>query len=63
MRQVDKDLIYFTSCALQGIAPDATRLAAMDWDKVYECAKLHRMQSLIAYGLEPVSDKLPPEVW
>lgn len=63
MKQEEKDLIYIATCALHGTDPDPTRLIGMDWEAVYARAVHHRMTSIIAFGLEPVADLLPPEVW
>ena len=47
-----RDFIYLTSCMLNAVAPDRSRLEAMDLSKVYRLAKRHMLASAIYLSLE-----------
>ena len=47
-----KDFIYLTSCMLNVVAPDRSRLETMDLSKVYKLAKRHMLASAIYMSLE-----------
>ena len=47
-----RDFIYLTSCMLNAVAPDRSRLEAMDLSKVYRQAKRHMLASAIYLSLE-----------
>ena len=47
-----RDFIYLTSCMLNAVAPDRSRLEAMDLSKVYRQAKRHMLASAIYMSLE-----------
>ena len=47
-----RDFIYLTSCMLNAVAPDRSRLEAMDLSKVYRLATRHMLASAIYMSLE-----------
>ncbi len=56
------DVIYLISCALHGIAPDEKSLAETDLKAVLAQAKRHGLLSIVGLALEPLRDKLDPEI-
>ena len=49
--RVGLDLIYMSSCALCGKAPDRKRLSQMDLAALYKMAKQHSMQAIVYISL------------
>ena len=47
-----EDVIYLSRCAVNGLTPDAQRVAAMDLSALYEAARTHMMTSIVAMALE-----------
>ena len=47
-----RDFIYLTSCMLNAVVPDRSRLEAMDLSKVYRLATRHMLASAIYMSLE-----------
>ena len=47
-----QDFIYLTSCMLNVVAPDRSRLETMDLSKIYKLAKRHMLASAIYMSLE-----------
>lgn len=56
------DVIYLTSCAINGITPDNKLIEDMDLESVYNQAKRHKMLSVTCMALESYYDKLDPEL-
>lgn len=52
MNEIDKDLIYLLSCAVNGIVPDSERVRSADMDKLYGYSKYHSVQSAVCIALE-----------
>lgn len=47
-----QDLIYLVSCAVNGVTPDAERIARMDLDAIYKLASCHMLAATIAPALK-----------
>ncbi len=54
-----KDLIYLVSCAVNGVTPDAERIARMDLDAIYKLARRHMLAATVSPALKAagVQDK------
>lgn len=52
MNETYKDLIYLLSCAVNGITPEASRVQAMDLEKLYKLSKIHTVRAAICIALE-----------
>lgn len=52
MNDVQKDLIYLLSCAVNGLAPDKERVQAMDLGQLYQLAKFHTVSAAVCIALE-----------
>ena len=50
------DVIYLTSCALNGIRPCAEAVSTMDLEAVYEQAKRHKLQVMTYMALDKVAE-------
>ena len=46
------DLIYLVSCAVNGVTPDAERVAGMDLDAIYNLASRHMLAATVAPALK-----------
>ena len=47
-----QDLIYLVSCAVDGVTPDAERIARMDLDAIYKLARRHMLAATVAPALK-----------
>ena len=47
-----QDLIYLVSCAVNGVTPDAERVARMDLDAIYTLASRHMLAATVAPALK-----------
>ena len=47
-----QDLIYFISCAVNGVKPDPERVDGMDLDAIYTLASRHMLAATIAPALK-----------
>ena len=47
-----QDLIYLVSCAVNGVTPDAERVARMDLDAIYKLAYRHMLAATVAPALK-----------
>ena len=47
-----QDLIYLVSCAVNGVKPEAARVAGMDLDALYKLASKHMLTAAAAHALE-----------
>lgn len=47
-----QDLIYLVSCAVNGITPDAERVAGMDLDAIYKLSFRHMLAATVAPSLK-----------
>ena len=47
-----QDLIYLVSCAVNGVKPEAARVAGMDLDALYKLANKHMLTAAAAHALE-----------
>ena len=52
MKVLYKDLIYLLSCAVNGIAPDAAKVEAMDLERLYRLAKFHTVRGAVCIALK-----------
>ena len=54
-----QDLIYLVSCAVNGVTPDAERVARMDLDAIYKLARRQSLAATVAPALKAagVQDK------
>ena len=54
-----QDLIYLVSCAVNGVTPDAERIARMDLDAIYKLARRHMLAATVSPALKAagVQDK------
>ncbi len=46
-----QDLIYLVSCAVNGMTPDAERVAGMDLDAIYKLARRHMLAATVSPAL------------
>lgn len=60
-----QDLIYLVSCAVNGVMPDAERVARMDLDAIYKLACRHMLAATVAPVLKAagVQDECFAEAW
>ena len=47
-----QDLIYLVSCAVNGVTPDAERVAGMDLDAIYKLASCHMLAATVSPALK-----------
>lgn len=47
-----QDLIYLVSCAVNGVTPDAERIARMDLDAIYKLARRHMLAATVSPALK-----------
>ena len=52
-----QDLIYLVSCAVNGVKPEAARVAGMDLDALYKLASRHDLSAVTAHALETAGVK------
>ena len=52
-----QDLIYLVSCAVNGVKPEAERVAGMDLDALYRLANRHMLAATVAPALEAAGVK------
>lgn len=53
------DMIYISSCAINGIKPNQSRVNSMDLDSLYKICKYHSLISLVCMGLELSNIDIP----
>ena len=51
-RKSAEDVIYLASCAVNGVSPDAARVAGMDMALLYKAADFHMLAAITAMALE-----------
>lgn len=47
-----EDVIYLSSCAVNGVCPDPERLGKMDLERVFQASKRHMMAGICGFALE-----------
>ena len=57
--KIGLDVIYMSSCALLGKAPDRGRISEMDFSALYRMAKHHSMQAIVYLSLIKAMESYP----